>query len=64
MGAMNMANRWTFIIDPTLTIREIEKDVDPVLDAKKVADKIAELQKNPADTEPSITPSKKKSASQ
>jgi peroxiredoxin Q/BCP len=45
MTGMNMSKRWTFIIDPKLTIRDIERDVDPVLDATKVAAKIAELQK-------------------
>lgn len=42
---MNMAQRWTFIIDPKLQIRAIDKDVDPVLDASKVAAKIKELSK-------------------
>jgi len=42
---LKMANRWTFLIDPELTIRWIEKDVDPVLDAQRVATKIQELQK-------------------
>ena len=45
MMGMKMSKRWTFIIDPTLTIRDIERDVDPVLDASKVAAKIADLQK-------------------
>jgi len=45
MPVMNMSKRWTFIVDPKLVIRDIERDVDPVLDASKVAAKIAELQK-------------------
>ena len=45
MPAVNMSKRWTYIIGPKLEIREIEKDVDPALDASKVAKKIAELQK-------------------
>jgi peroxiredoxin Q/BCP len=46
MPVVNMSKRWTFIIDPKLVIRDIEHDVDPVLDATKVANKIAELQKH------------------
>jgi peroxiredoxin Q/BCP len=42
---LSMSKRWTFIIGPKLIIRDIERDVDPVLDATKVAAKIAELQK-------------------
>jgi peroxiredoxin Q/BCP len=45
MVGMSMSKRWTFIIGPKLIIRDIEHDVDPVLDATKVAAKIAELQK-------------------
>jgi peroxiredoxin Q/BCP len=45
MMGMNMSKRWTFIIDNSLVVRSIERDVDPVLDATKVAAKIAELQK-------------------
>lgn len=44
MPGMSMSKRWTFIIDPELKIRGIEKDVDPVLDASQVAKKIATLQ--------------------
>jgi peroxiredoxin Q/BCP len=40
-----LSNRWTFIIGPDLTIRNIQKDVDPVMDAKNTAKKIAELKK-------------------
>jgi len=40
---LSFSKRWTFIIDPELTIRQIDKDVDPVLDAVKVADKLKEL---------------------
>lgn len=43
---MKMSKRWTFIIDPSLKIRFIEKDVDPVKDSEKTAAKIAELQKS------------------
>ncbi|MEZ4814345.1 MAG: peroxiredoxin [Bdellovibrionota bacterium] len=41
MMILKMSKRWTFIIDPELKIRAIEKDVDPALDAQKVADQIA-----------------------
>ena len=40
---MNMSKRWTFIIDPELKIRNIEKDVDPAKDAKRVAKQIHDL---------------------
>jgi len=41
---VNMAKRWTFIVDPDLRIRSIEKDVDPVLDAQRVAEILQKLQ--------------------
>ena len=47
MPVVNMSKRWTFIIDPDLRIRSIEKDVDPVLDAKRVAEQIKDLQSRP-----------------
>lgn len=40
---ISFSKRWTFIVDPDLKIRSIDKDVDPVLDATKVAAKLAEL---------------------
>lgn len=45
MPVMKMSKRWTFIIDPDLKIRDLQKDVDPVVDADRVAAKITELQK-------------------
>ncbi len=45
MPVVNFSKRWTFIIDPNLIIRDIDKDVDPIKDAQRVADKISELQK-------------------
>jgi thioredoxin-dependent peroxiredoxin len=45
MPLLRMSKRWTFIIDPDLRIRAIEKDVDPVLDAKRVAEMLKELKK-------------------
>lgn len=43
MPLLSMSKRWTYIIDPNLVIRDINKDVDPVTDAQRVADKITEL---------------------
>jgi peroxiredoxin Q/BCP len=45
MPVVSISKRWTFIIDPNLQIRSIDKDVDPVLDAKKVAETLQMLQK-------------------
>ena len=41
---LGMAKRWTFILDPELTVRAIKKDVDPALDAQQVADELKVLQ--------------------
>lgn len=43
---LSYAKRWTFIIDPDLIIRDISKDVDPILDSERVAKRIEELQKS------------------
>ena len=45
MPILSLSKRWTFIIDPTLKIRSINRDVDPVQDAKKVAASIEALRK-------------------
>jgi thioredoxin-dependent peroxiredoxin len=45
MPVINMSKRWTFIIDPDLRICSIEKDVDPILDAQRVAEMLQKLQK-------------------
>jgi peroxiredoxin Q/BCP len=45
MPVLGMSKRWTFIIGPDLVIRAIDRDVDPVLDAERVARKLEELQK-------------------
>lgn len=45
MPLLKMSKRWTFIIDPNLKIRGIQKDVDPVMDADRVAKEIATLKK-------------------
>lgn len=43
MPAITMAKRQTFIIDENLVVRRHFEDVDPALDAKNVAQAIAEL---------------------
>lgn len=46
MPLVNISKRWTFVIDDQMVIRKIEKDVDPVLDAERMASFIsAELAK-------------------
>jgi thioredoxin-dependent peroxiredoxin len=47
MPVMSMSKRWTFIVDPELRIRAIEKDVDPVLDAERTAAMLKDLQARP-----------------
>jgi peroxiredoxin Q/BCP len=49
---VSYAKRWTFILDPDLVVRHIDHDVDPVLDAKNSAAKLAELQKQAAAAAP------------
>lgn len=43
MPLLKMSKRWTFILDENLIVRAIEKDVDPSLDAQKVAELITQL---------------------
>ena len=45
MTLLKMSHRWTFILDPELKIKNIMKDVDPVLDADRVAQEISKLKK-------------------
>lgn len=45
MPVVKMAKRWTFVLDPELKIRAIDKDVDPVKDPDRVAEKLKEFQK-------------------
>lgn len=47
MPVLNLAKRWTFIIGPDLLIRQIDDDVDPALDAQRVADSLKKLQAGP-----------------
>ena len=44
MPVLTMAKRWTFIIDPNLHVRQIDDDVDPALDAQRVATRLKQLQ--------------------
>lgn len=44
MPVIGIAKRWTFVIDPELTIRNIDKDVDPAMDARKTAKLLEALQ--------------------
>lgn len=46
MMVVGFSKRWTFVIDPELKIRAIEKDVDPVVDATKTAELITQLKKS------------------
>lgn len=41
MPMVKMSKRWTFILDDKLVIRKMDKDVDPVTDAVKVAEFIS-----------------------
>ena len=41
---LKVSKRWTFIIGPDLKIRSIEKDVDPLLDAKRIAELLKKFQ--------------------
>lgn len=43
MPVVKLSKRWTYIIDPQLKIRVIEKDVDPVMDAPRMAEKLAAM---------------------
>jgi len=47
MPILSMAKRWTFILDPELKIRSFTPDVDPMLDATRVANEIAAFNGQP-----------------
>jgi peroxiredoxin Q/BCP len=51
---LSFSKRWTFIIDPELKIRSIDKDVDPALDAVRVAAKVTELRAASVPSAPSL----------
>jgi peroxiredoxin Q/BCP len=44
MPVVGVSKRWTIVIGPDLRIRAIEKDVDPVLDAERIAAMLKDLQ--------------------
>ena len=48
MPIVKMAKRWTFLIDPELKIRAIDKDVDPVKDPDHVVENLKKLQEKAA----------------
>ena len=56
MPLVTFAKRWTFIIDPTLTIRQVQHDVDPSEDAARVAAEIAQLKGAGASSPPPSQP--------
>lgn len=43
MPMVKLSKRWTFVVNPELKIKAIEKDVDPVVDSEKIADLISLL---------------------
>jgi peroxiredoxin Q/BCP len=47
MPVLNMAKRWTFIVDPALIVRQIDDNVDPAIDAQRVAESLKKLQAMP-----------------
>lgn len=47
MPLVDIAKRWTFLIDPDLKIRWVDNAVDPAKDAANVAAKLAALQAPP-----------------
>ena len=44
MLILSMSKRWPFILGPELIIRSIQKDVDPAVDAQRVAETVSSLQ--------------------
>ena len=42
---LNIARRWTFLIDPQLRIQAIEKDVEPSTDPERILDGLKEFNK-------------------
>lgn len=46
MPVLKISKRWTFIIGPDLKIKNIMKDVDPVLDSARVAKELAHLKQD------------------
>lgn len=46
MTGVDLAKRWTFIVDPQMQIRWVDDKVDPVMDPKHVTDKLTALQES------------------
>lgn len=44
MPIVTAEKRWTFILDPSLMVRQIDDDVDPAMDAQRVAKELKKLQ--------------------
>lgn len=53
---ISFSKRWTFVIDPELKIRAIEKDVDPAHDAEKVTKLIQKFKAESAQSQPNRIP--------
>jgi len=45
MIGTKFSKRWTFVLDPELKIKDLMKDVDPMVDSVRVAKVISDLQK-------------------
>lgn len=45
MLGTKFSKRWTFVLDPELKIKDIMKEVDPMIDSERVAKVITDLQK-------------------
>jgi peroxiredoxin Q/BCP len=45
MPILKLSKRWTYVIGPDLKIKAIEKDIDPAMDAQRVAKQLEELKK-------------------
>ncbi len=54
---LKISRRWTFLLDPDLNIRWVERDVDPMLDAERIAAQLRKLgAAKPAPPEAAPTP--------
>jgi peroxiredoxin Q/BCP len=51
-GAFGWSKRWTFVVDPALVVRDVEKDVDPAVNADQVASSVRALQSAQAASAP------------
>jgi peroxiredoxin Q/BCP len=45
MPILKLSKRWTYIIGPDLKIKALEKDIDPAMDAQRVAKQLEEMKK-------------------